>query len=168
MDKYTAYNPMKALVDSLKSRQVIQSENVSKAMLQVDRGLFISNKTTAYADSPQYLGYNATISAPHMHAYAMEYLSSCISPGNKVLDVGSGSGYLTVAFSKMMDDQGVVVGIEHIDKLYQMGLENITQGYSDLIKNKKIVLINGDGRKGYIDYAPYNAIHVGAGKNNND
>lgn len=163
MDKYS-YNPMKTLVDSLKSSQVIRSDKVYKAMFQVDRGLFISNKSTAYADSPQYLGYNATISAPHMHAYALEYLSSYISSGDKVLDVGSGSGYLTVAFSKMMDDKGIVVGIEHIDKLYQIGLHNITKGYGDLLKNKHIILIHGDGRKGYAEQAPYNAIHVGAGK----
>jgi protein-L-isoaspartate(D-aspartate) O-methyltransferase len=42
----------------------------------------------------QGIDYGATISAPHMHAMALEYLKDYLKPGNKVLDVGSGSGYL--------------------------------------------------------------------------
>ncbi len=45
-------------------------------------------------NSPQSIRYNATISAPHMHAYALEYLKDHLKPGNRVLDVGCGSGYL--------------------------------------------------------------------------
>ena len=44
--------------------------------------------------SPQSINFNATISAPHMHAYALEYLKDLLKPGGKVLDVGAGSGYL--------------------------------------------------------------------------
>lgn len=44
--------------------------------------------------SPQSIKYQATISAPHMHAYALEYLKDYLKPGNKALDVGFGSGYL--------------------------------------------------------------------------
>jgi len=42
------------------------------------------------------IGSNATISAPHMHAHALELLKDHLKPGNKVLDVGAGSGYLLV------------------------------------------------------------------------
>jgi hypothetical protein len=42
----------------------------------------------------QDIKFGATISAPHMHAIALEYLKDYVKPGNKVLDVGSGSGYL--------------------------------------------------------------------------
>jgi len=44
--------------------------------------------------SPQSIDYRATISAPHMHAYALEYLKDHLKKGGRVLDVGSGSGYL--------------------------------------------------------------------------
>lgn len=49
-----------------------------------------------------YSGIGATISAPHMHAYALELLEHKLKPGARVLDVGSGSGYLSVAFAKMV------------------------------------------------------------------
>jgi len=63
----------------------------------------------------------------------------------------------------MIDDSGVVVGIEHIKQLYSKSIQNISKSHSDLIKNKKIVLVEGDGRYGYDEYAPYDCIHVGAG-----
>jgi protein-L-isoaspartate(D-aspartate) O-methyltransferase len=44
--------------------------------------------------SPQSISYNATISAPHMHAYALEYLKDYLKPGGRALDIGAGSGYL--------------------------------------------------------------------------
>ncbi len=83
---------MKNLLDRLKQSRVIQNDNVYNSMLQVDRADFTD--TLPYEDHPQYIDYNATISAPHMHAYALEYLSKYLKPGNHVLDVGSGSGYL--------------------------------------------------------------------------
>ena len=46
----------------------------------------------AYLDAPQGIGCGATISAPHMHAYALELLAEQLRPGAKVLDVGSGTG----------------------------------------------------------------------------
>lgn len=151
---------MKSLLDSLKSKGVITTQRVYDAMVKVDRGDFINS--SPYDDCPQYIDYNATISAPHMHAYALEYLVPYLKDNCKALDVGSGSGYLTVAMSKMMNDTGVVVGIEHISGLFEIGQKNINKNHSDLVKQGKIVLVNGDGRKGYKDKAPYNAIHVGA------
>ena len=62
----------------------------------------------------------------------------------------------------MMEDKGTVVGIEHIGELYKKGIENISKSHSDLIKEGKIILKEGDGRKGFSEYAPYNCIHVGA------
>ena len=55
-----------------------------------------------------------TISAPHMHAYALELLEKQLEAGMTALDVGSGSGYLTVCFALMVGERGKVVGIDHI------------------------------------------------------
>lgn len=52
-------------------------------------------------DTPQLLGYGATISAPHMHAYVLEYLLENLLNARNVLDVGSGTGDLTAAMSLM-------------------------------------------------------------------
>ncbi len=151
---------MKKLLDKLKSEKVIKSDLVYNAMLKVDRGDFTNSYP--YYDSPQRIGFNATISAPHMHAYALEYLAPYCSEKIHILDVGSGSGYLTAALSKMINDTGVVVGIEHIDDLYKKSIENISKHHKNLLDNKKVILINNDGREGVKDYAPYKIIHVGA------
>jgi len=72
-------------------------------MLKIDRKDFLSENTDFYLDFPFSIGYNATISAPHMHAYALELLKDHLIKGNKCLDIGSGSGYLTLAFSLMIN-----------------------------------------------------------------
>ena len=61
-----------------------------------------------------------------------------------------------------MNDKGCVVGIEHMEKLCKIGKDNISKHHKDLLDNKKIELICGDGRKGYLPKAPYKCIHVGA------
>ena len=151
---------MKNLLEQLKLENIIKSKKVFNSMLQVDRADFSS--WNPYEDSPQSIGYGATISAPHMHAYALEYLEPYCSENIHILDVGSGSGYLTVALSKMINDTGVVVGIEHIESLYEKSKENIYKHHANLIENKKLILLNEDGRKGIKQYAPFKVIHVGA------
>ena len=72
-------------------------------MSTVDRGLFCQKDP--YEDCPQrFEDYNTTISAPHMHAYCLEWLNQKLVPGSKVLDVGSGSGYSCAAFYEMVKD----------------------------------------------------------------
>ena len=69
-------------------------------MLRVDRGYF--SPTDPYMDSPQSIGYGVTISAPHMHAQALEVLHDHLKEGSKALDIGSGSGYLTACMAIMV------------------------------------------------------------------
>ena len=75
-------------------------------MLSVDRGDFCIDSNSAYFDRPQSIGFGATISAPHMHAWALELLKNNLKPGMKCLDIGSGSGYLSTCMAKMVGDQG--------------------------------------------------------------
>ena len=136
-------------------------------MLQVDRADFIEKDP--YCDDSQFLGYNVVISAPHMHAYALEYLcpalnnfKNCNPLNFRFLDIGSGSGYLTVCLSKLINDLGTVVGIEHIPELYLKGENNIKKRHKKLLDDKKIILKNCDGRNGCKELGPYQLIHVGA------
>ena len=157
----TKYNHgYKCLIMHLIQSNYIKTEKVVRAMLEVDRNDFAPQHP--YDDRPISIGYNVTISAPHMHAFALEYLSDYCTKGAKILDVGSGSGFLTVALSKMTNDSGTVVGIDHISQLYNFGRQNIRKHHSELIRDGKVVLALGDGRKGYKKYGPYKAIHVGA------
>ena len=131
-------------------------------MSTIDRGDFI--QTQPYKDCPQKIGFNATISAPHMHCYALEWLVGHLNPGSNALDVGSGTGYLTLAMALMVgqDTPGVVVGIEHIPELVSDSVRNIRTNWAHLLDSGKIHMVAGDGRAGYPSHAPYSAIHVGA------
>ena len=97
-----------------------------------------------------------------MHAYALELLRDQLKEGNKALDVGSGSGYLTVCFAQMVGPAGKVVGIDHIKELVDWSESNVQKNHGDLLQNGRIKLVVGDGRQGYVQDGPYHAIHVGA------
>ncbi|XP_014216085.1 protein-L-isoaspartate(D-aspartate) O-methyltransferase isoform X2 [Copidosoma floridanum] len=130
-------------------------------MSQVDRGKYVCSGN-AYMDAPASIGYGATISAPHMHAHALEHLADKLQDGGKVLDVGFGSGYLTVCLALMVGPKGVSVGIEHIPQLKEIATKNIENDHPELLETGKVELVVGDGRLGYLPQAPYDAIHVGA------
>lgn len=63
----------------------------------------------------------------------------------------------------MMNESGVVVGIEHIKELYELTVKNISKNNSYLLKSGHIICVEGDGRLGYKEMGPYDIIHVGAG-----
>jgi protein-L-isoaspartate(D-aspartate) O-methyltransferase len=76
---------------------------VIEAFHRVDRKFFVPQSYNQYQDAPQPLEPSddtegATISAPHMHAYAVESLAPHCKPNGRVLDIGSGSGYLLPIF----------------------------------------------------------------------
>uniref|UniRef100_A0AAF5PU73 Protein-L-isoaspartate O-methyltransferase n=1 Tax=Wuchereria bancrofti TaxID=6293 RepID=A0AAF5PU73_WUCBA len=147
-----------ALVNNLQSNNLFKDKRVRDAMLKVDRADFTA--ITPYGDHPVSIGYSATISAPHMHAFSLELLKDHLKEWNKALDVGLGSGYLTACMA--VGETGKVVGIDHIQALVVDSRRNIMKHHADLFTNDRIILVHGDGRKGYAKEAPYNAIHVGA------
>ena len=148
------------LIERLKANGIITSPRVEAAMKAVDRGNFCAHNP--YMDSPQGIGYQATISAPHMHAHALELLRDHLPEGGTVLDVGSGSGYLTACLAHMVGSTGCAVGIEHIDNLTKLATNNLKRGSPELLAEDRVLLVTGDGRLGYPDRAPFDCIHVGA------
>lgn len=78
-------------MENLQSYGVFSSKKVAKVMETIDRGLFVPDGTPAYDDSPMSIGYNATISAPHMHAMCLQLLEQHLQPDMHALDVGSGA-----------------------------------------------------------------------------
>ena len=177
-----------SLIDALEKNNVIASRDVvGKAMRKVDRKWYVesADANEAYRDHPIQIGSNATISAPHMHAMCLELSKEYVvvndddddddasgGYGNgRVLDVGSGSGYLVACFAEMMMQQNVVsssssskvVGIEHIQSLVDQSIENLKQDdKEEMVQSGLITITKGDGRLGYEAFAPYALIHVGA------
>uniref|UniRef100_A0A8D0GVS2 Protein-L-isoaspartate O-methyltransferase n=1 Tax=Sphenodon punctatus TaxID=8508 RepID=A0A8D0GVS2_SPHPU len=148
------------LIKNLYKNGVIKSQRVFDVLLATDRAHYI--KYFPYMDSPQSIGYKATISAPHMHAHALELLKDQLVEGATALDVGSGSGYLTACFARMMGPTGKAVGVEHIEALVHESIRNVQEDDPTLLSSGRVKLLVGDGRKGYPEEAPYDAIHVGA------
>lgn len=157
------------LISNLYKSQLITSDRVRASMTSVDRAHYAP--AAAYEDSPQSIGYQATISAPHMHASASESLLPFMpeNKGARVLDVGSGSGYLTHVLANLVcgadgTGDGKVVGIDHIPQLTELATNNMRKSEEGrrLLDSGKVEFVTGDGRKGYPDAGPYDAIHVGA------
>lgn len=75
------------------------------------------------------------------HAHALESLKDQLIAGEKALDVGSGSGYLTACMAFMVGETGRVVGIEHIPELVTMATKNIQNDNPQLLISERIKLI---------------------------
>lgn len=104
-----------------------------------------------------------------MHGHACEYLIDYIRPGARVLDIGSGSGYLTHVLANLVtgpsgSGQGQVIGIDHIPELVEMARTNMNKSEQGrgLQASEKVRFITADGRLGWKEGAPFDAIHVGA------
>jgi protein-L-isoaspartate(D-aspartate) O-methyltransferase len=143
------------LVKRLKIEGYIKSSIVEKAFLEIPRELFVPKylKKSAYIDTPLEIGSGQTISAPHMVAIMCEALD--LKKGQKVLEIGSGSGYHAAIVSKIVGEKGMVYSVERIDELAEMARENIKEAN---IENVKIFV--GDGSLGLEKYAPYDRIYV--------
>jgi len=151
-----------SLIANLRANGIIKNDRVYNAMVSTDRKFYC--KSNPYVDSPQGIGYGVTISAPHMHAHALQLLSSQLEEGCSALDVGCGSGYLSAAMAHLVGAKGKVVGVDHLDELVAMATANVSAdpAAKELLDKGILELVTGDGRLGHLSSAPYDAIHVGA------
>lgn len=153
----------KDLVDSLIKRKILTKTEVIDAMLKVPREKFLSEKaqSSAYMDTPLSIGLGQTISAPHMNAMMCEYLE--LKEGDKVLEIGTGSGYHAALCAELVapensQNPGHVFTIERHEELAERAEISLKEtGY-----NSSVTVIHGDGTLGYSEAAPYDKILVTA------
>lgn len=164
------------LVNNLKKTGTICSDAVFEAMRKTDRAKYIAQLETpdgghigelvAYSDSPHPIGYNQTISAPHMHAHALELGYEAIKDVSnpRILDVGAGSGYLTACFARLVEAKpgARVYGIEIISGLAQFARKNIQTADPELMDSGVVSVHCCNGWDGLPNEAPFHFIHVGA------
>lgn len=133
----------------------LKSENIIKTFQEVDRKNFIPEKyhRYAYIDEPIPIGYGQTISAPSIVAMMTELLEP--KKGDKILEIGAGSGYQAAILSKIVGDNGKIITIERIPELANFARNNL-RNY------KNVEIIVGDGTLGYPKEAPYDRIIVTA------
>ena len=137
-----------------KNSRLITSEPVLKAFLAVPRELFVdtSYRHQSYADHPLPIGCEQTISQPTTVMLMLQLLE--VLPGQRVLEIGTGSGYNAALLSELT---GEVVTVERHLQLVTYARENLKQaGYNE------VFVVNGDGKDGYIPRAPYDRIMVTA------
>ena len=133
----------------------IKTFEIEKAFLDVPRELFIPEnlKSYAYVDTPLEIGNGQTISAPHMVAIMCEGLD--LKKGQKILEIGTGSGYHAAIVSRIIGKNGHLYTIERYESLAEYAKENLKKAN---IKN--VTVETGDGSLGLEKYATYDRIYV--------
>jgi protein-L-isoaspartate(D-aspartate) O-methyltransferase len=139
----------KMIAQQLQERD-IHDERVIQAVSDVDREVFLPDhlKEMAYDDAPVPIGREQTISQPYIVAYMAQVLN--LQPGEKVLEVGSGSGYNAAVMAKIVSH---VYSIEIIEWLAKLARKNLLQAG---IKN--ITIKYGNGYEGWPENAPFDKI----------
>ena len=144
------------LIESLIRRRYISKPEVIRAMMKVSRHEFMPHniQDLAYNDCPQSIGEGQTISAPHMVGIMVEKLD--LGPGQKVFEVGGGSGYHAAVVAKIVGPEGHVYSMEYLDPLAQRARVNIEKcGLGEVV-----TILSGDGSLGLPEHAPYDRIFV--------
>ena len=141
------------LISTLRSKG-IDDENLLNAFFNVPREKFISEalRKYAYADNALPIDCDQTISQPFTIAYMTRALN--VKPGDKVLEIGTGSGYQSAILCELGAN---VYTVERIDKLYESARELLDSF------NYRVNMKLDDGTHGWPEHAPYNQIIVTAG-----
>ncbi|AIO02802.1 protein-l-isoaspartate o-methyltransferase, putative [Leishmania panamensis] len=175
------------MVSALQREGLLKTPEVIEVMRRVDRGWFVHNCKEAYSDQPLPIGFGVTISAPHMHAMMLELVNSSVlcrrNPNQdyrqplRLLDIGSGSGYITAAFAALCETtrrDGVpllfeVIGVEHVQELQEQSKRVIESHFPEWIREHRVKVLHGDGRRPRSiagvcadKDADFDVIHVGA------
>ncbi|MCK5655103.1 MAG: protein-L-isoaspartate(D-aspartate) O-methyltransferase [Candidatus Aureabacteria bacterium] len=144
----------KNMVNSQIISRGVKDEKVINAMLKVKRHLFVPKEYEKYAyrDQPLPIGYSQTISQPYIVAFMTEAAGLKLS--DKVLEVGTGSGYQAAVLAEIVDKVYTIEILGPLAKSAKQRLKNL--GY------KNIYVLCGDGYKGWPEEDPFDVIIVTA------
>ncbi|MBW6440733.1 protein-L-isoaspartate(D-aspartate) O-methyltransferase [Patescibacteria group bacterium] len=148
---------MKQLVENLIRTGILKTPKIIDAFYEVDRIDFVLQEARrkAYFDRPLPIGFGQTISQPLVVAFMIELLQP--QEGEKILDIGFGSGWQSCLLAKIVGGRGQVFAIERIPEIYKFGQQNCEKY---IYQNIKLIL--GNGSRGYEKEAPYDKIIVAA------
>ncbi|VVC01527.1 Protein-L-isoaspartate O-methyltransferase [uncultured archaeon] len=134
----------------------LRTDKVIEAMRTIRREDFIPHQLHPYAwdDRPLPIGHSQTISAPHMYAIMLE--NAQVRPGERVLEIGAGSGYGAALLSFLVGKKGRVYSLELVHALAESARKNLAK------EGFEATVIEADGRQGYAPAAPYDKIFVTA------
>lgn len=151
---------MDSLIRDLIYQGYLKTDRIIDAFSKIKRVDFVPEEleSAAEANIPLPIGQGQTISQPLTVAFMLEKLQPRL--GDRVLDLGSGSGWTTALLAHIVGKKGKVIGIERIKSLCSFGTNNISK--YNFISGGRAKIICADGSKGYVNEAPYNRILVSA------
>ncbi len=138
----------------------LRTNSIIEAFAIIDRVDFVlpELELSANADVPLPIGYGQTISQPTTMAIMLELLDP--QENQKILDIGSGSGWTTALLAYIAGEKGKVISLERIKELCDFGRKNLRK--VKRIGKEVAEFYNIDGSKGYAPRAPYDRILVSA------
>lgn len=145
----------KQMVERHIAARGVRDELVLEAMRRVPRELFVPERLRefAYEDAPLPIAGEQTISQPYIVAFMVEAV--LLKGGEKILEIGAGSGYAAAVLSEIAAD---VYTVERLGPLAEKAATLLAElGYAN------VHVLHGDGTKGWPEHAPYDAIVVAAG-----
>ena len=158
------------LIDSLIQKGWLKTPRIIEAFRKIKRADFLPSfakategepedmKDLAELDEALPIGYGQTISQPLVVAFMMELLRPEL--GDKVLDIGSGSGWTSALLAEIVGNKGKIVAIEIIPELKEFGGKNVAK--YNFIKKGIVEFLCADGSKGYKKEAPFDKILASA------
>jgi protein-L-isoaspartate(D-aspartate) O-methyltransferase len=130
------------------------SERVMAAMSKVPRHEFVpaGERRNAYANRPLSIGLGQTISQPYIVALMSDFMD--VKPGDRVLEIGTGSGYQAAVLSELA---GTVYTVEIVEPIAREAQERLKR-----LNYRNVVARTGDGYRGWPEHAPFDSIMVTA------
>ena len=145
------------LIEGIKCLDYLKSKNIEDALRKFKREFFIppSMKHLAYRDFPISIGFNQTISQPSTVVAMTEALE--VEKGQKILEIGTGSGWQASILSYLVGEKGFVYSIEIIEELAEFAKKNLKK-----LGIKNVEVVEKDGSEGLKEKAPFDRIIVTA------
>lgn len=145
------------LINSLINEGILSTKEIIAAFRKVKREDFVQPqyREYVYADEPLPIIEGQTISQPYTVAAMTEALQP--AAGQKILEIGAGSGYQAAILSEIIGEKGKIITTERIEKLAEFATKNLRKA-----RCMNVIVINFDGTQGYEKEAPYERIIVTA------
>ena len=149
-----------ALLDDLIKRGWLKTEKIIKAFEEIKRVDFLPENVKDLAELNEALpiGRGQTISQPLVVAFMLELLKP--EKGDKILDIGSGSGWTSALLAHIVGKEGKIIAIEIIPELMEFGKKNVEK--YNFVEKGIVKFVCADGSKGYQDEAPFDKILASA------
>lgn len=155
--RHSMFITLDDLVNDLRAKQILRSDFIERGFRAIDRSWFC--QYNPYFDSASDIGCGMCISSPHIHVLSLELVKKVFPHARKILDVGTGTGYMAAIFA-CLAPQAEVYGVDCFPELIEKAESRCKMVLPESI-SKRITFYKGQGEKGCLKEAPYDLIYVG-------